>query len=110
MQEIIYMLQLTEFFKAAGDPTRQRILNLLLNYASFNVNDLCTILSEPQSKISRHLKILRNSGWVMFTRRDKWVYYRLNPDLNKELLEVLKIIFKDYLEFESDLKNAQAHV
>lgn len=110
MQEKTYMLQLTEFFKAAGDPTRQRILNLLLHYSSFNVNDLCTILSEPQSKISRHLHILRYSGWVVFNRRDKWVYYRLNPDLNNELLEVLKNMFKDYLEFESDLKNAQSHV
>lgn len=104
------MLQLPEFFKAAGDTTRLRILNLLLHNTTFNVNDLCTILREPQSKISRHLNILRNSGWVVFKRRDKWVYYRLNPDLNRELLIVLKTMFKDYLEFESDLKNSQSHV
>jgi len=104
------MLNLSEFFKAAGDPTRQRILNLLIHFPAFNVNDLCKILAEPQSKISRHLNILKNSGWLVFKRRDKWVYYRLNPELNQDLLDVLSKIFKDYLEFEADLKNAQAYV
>lgn len=104
------MLNLSEFFKAAGDPTRQRILNLLIHYPAFNVNDLCHILNEPQSKISRHLSILRNSGWLVFKRRDKWVYYRLNPDINQNLLDVLSKIFKDYLEFETDLKNAQTYI
>ena len=104
------MIQLVEFFKAAADPTRQRIVNLLIHFSTLNVNDLCTILSEPQSKISRHLQILRNGGWVIFKRRDKWVYYRLNPELNKDLVEVLKNLFKNYIEFESDLKNAQAYV
>jgi len=104
------MLNLSEFFKAAGDPTRQRILNLLIHFPAFNVNDLCTILNEPQSKISRHLSILKNGGWLIFKRRDKWVYYRLNPELNQDLLEVLKKIFKNYIEFETDLKNAQSLV
>jgi ArsR family transcriptional regulator len=104
------MIQLAEFFKAVGDPTRQRILNLLIHHGTFNVNDLCTILKEPQSKISRHLQILKTSGWVIFNRRDKWVYYRVNPGLNQDLLDVLKNLFKNYLEFESDLKNAQSYV
>ena len=104
------MLNLSEFFKAAGDPTRQRILNLLIHFPAFNVNDLCKILNEPQSKISRHLNILKNSGWLVFKRRDKWVYYRLNPELNQDFLDVLSKIFKDYLELEMDLKNAQTFV
>ncbi len=100
-------LELSDFFKALGDETRQRIINLLLNFPALNVNDLSRILEQPQSKISRHLSILRHTGWLAFTRRDKWVYYKIHPDLDDKFLESLKNLFKNYLQFESDVKNAR---
>jgi len=101
------ILDLAEFFKALSDFTRLRIINLLIHFAALNVNDLCAILNQPQGKISRHLNVLRNSKWVVFTRRDKWVYYKINPEVNALLLTVLKEIFQDRLQFESDLKNGR---
>jgi len=97
---------LSEFFKALGDHTRLRIINLLIHFPALNVNDLCSNLNQPQSKISRHLNVLRNGKWVIFTRRDKWVYYKLNPEVNQLLINVLKEIFQGHLQFESDLKKA----
>ncbi|HFE65227.1 MAG TPA: metalloregulator ArsR/SmtB family transcription factor [Caldithrix sp.] len=98
---------LTVFFKGLADQTRQRIINILLYYPAVNVNDLSEILSVPQSKISRHLAILRHSGWLVYTRRDKWVYYKINPGLDSRFLEALKSIFNQFLLFESDHKTAQ---
>jgi ArsR family transcriptional regulator len=101
---------LVEFFKAVSDITRLRIVNLLLHYSTINVNDLTQILNLPQSNISRHLAILRKSGWLLFNRRDKWVYYKINPDLNRQLLMVFKEMFKNYLQLETDLKNAESRL
>jgi ArsR family transcriptional regulator len=99
---------LGEFFKAMSDLTRLRIINLLINFPALNVNDLCSILNQPQSKISRHLNVLRNAKWVIFTRRDKWIYYKVNPEVNQLLLNVLKETFQGYLQYESDLKSARS--
>ncbi len=98
---------LAGFFKAAGDMTRLRILNLLLYHPVLNVNQITDILMEPQSKISRHLSNLRLTKWLVFNRRDKWVYYKLNPELSSQLLNSLKQMFQNYLQFENDLINAK---
>lgn len=98
---------LTVFFKGLTDQTRQRIVNVLLHHPAVNVNDLSSILSVPQSKVSRHLAILRHSGWLVYTRREKWIYYKLNPELNSQFLEALKLLFNQFLLFESDRKSAQ---
>ena len=101
------ILDLTEFFKSLSDLTRLRIINLLIHFPALNVNDLCTILSQPQGKISKHLNVLRNSKWVVFTRRDRWIYYKINPDVNTLLLTVLQEMLHDRLQFEADLKNGR---
>lgn len=48
---------------ALADPTRARIL-LVLEQHPLSVSELCTVLQQPQSTISRHLKILSDEGWV----------------------------------------------
>ena len=48
---------------ALADPTRSRIL-LLLDGRELMVGELCAVLQLPQSTVSRHLKILRDEGWV----------------------------------------------
>lgn len=48
---------------ALADPTRARIL-LVLEQHPLSVSELCTVLQQPQSTISRHLKTLADEGWV----------------------------------------------
>lgn len=55
-------------FKALADATRQRILQVLVRQ-DVNVSELVEILSQPQSTISRHLKVLRDAGLIV-DRRD----------------------------------------
>jgi len=99
------MSNMTEIFKALSDPTRQRIIYLLLHTQSLHVNEFCHVLIEPQSKVSRHLTILRNAGWVVYKRRDKRIYYRIDPNIDPEFLTALKNLFSKSIEFETDLKN-----
>ncbi|HEY5658868.1 MAG TPA: metalloregulator ArsR/SmtB family transcription factor, partial [Myxococcota bacterium] len=53
----------TQLFAAFADPTRLRLLSLLC-VRELCVCDLCDILGEIQPKISRHLAILREAGYV----------------------------------------------
>lgn len=102
--------ELSEFFKGLGDETRQRIINLLLHHQAMNVNDLCRILNEPQSKVSRHLTILRNSKWLVNYRRDHWVFYRINSNISPRLQSVLRELFENYLQFQTDLINSRKDI
>src|SRR4051812_5228095 len=63
-------------FKSLGDATRLRILGLLLA-GEVCVCDIHESLRIPQSKASRHLAYLRQSGLVETRRDGLWVHYRL---------------------------------
>ena len=53
------------------------------------VCDLTDALQLSQPKISRHLADLRKCGLVLDTRKGKWVYYKLHPELPSWALEVI---------------------
>lgn len=71
------MRRLEAMFKALGDGTRLRIMSILLNQ-ELCVCEIVETLKLPQSRISRHLGILRDAGMVMDRREAQNVYYRLN--------------------------------
>ena len=62
--------------KAAGEPTRLRILALLCR-SELTVKDLTAILGQSQPRISRHLKLLADCGLIARYPEGAWVYYRL---------------------------------
>jgi ArsR family transcriptional regulator len=61
--------------RAAGEPTRFRILRLVAA-GDLTVKDLTTILGQSQPRISRHLKLLVESGLVERFPEGAWAYYR----------------------------------
>jgi ArsR family transcriptional regulator len=71
------MQHLATFFKALADPTRLRIVELLMQ-SSFCVCEMQRILQLPQPLLSRHLAYLRHSGLVKSQRAGVRVNYRLN--------------------------------
>ncbi len=62
--------------KAAGEPTRLRVL-ALLREAELTVKDLTAILGQSQPRISRHLKLLSEAGLIDRYPEGAWVFYRL---------------------------------
>lgn len=74
---------LPEFFKALSDPTRLRILRLLMDRPHC-VCEMEGALNLPQPLLSRHLAFLRYKGLVEGRREGVRVEYRLdraNPTL-----------------------------
>jgi len=73
------MEHLLEILRAAGESTRLRVL-LLLHEGELTVTELVHILGQSQPRVSRHLKLLANSGVVEWVREGSWVFYRLSRD------------------------------
>lgn len=87
------MNEAVRVFKALADPTRLRIIKLLEG-GELCVCQLTTVLQMGQSRISRHLSILKQAGLIEDRREGKWVHYRLGclpiADLLTERLKRLE--------------------
>lgn len=79
-------MYIVELNKALADPTRIRLLNILLPF-ELNVGELVELFQMGQSRISRHLKILSGCGLIRSRRDGQWTFYsaehnqRLQPFL-----------------------------
>jgi ubiquinone/menaquinone biosynthesis C-methylase UbiE len=93
-------------FKALADPTRLRILHLLLE-RELNVNEVVSILDIGQSGISRHLKILADSGLVRCRKDGLWSFYSADADGEQAaLLRLLPHIMAGEPQLREDEKTA----
>ena len=64
-------------FHALSDPIRFQVLELLRSQ-ELCVCELCEHLGVTQSKLSFHLKILKEVGLVRSRQEGRWIYYSLN--------------------------------
>jgi ubiquinone/menaquinone biosynthesis C-methylase UbiE len=69
------MGSLLSMLRAAGDPTRLRLL-LLLAKAELTVSEITEIIGQSQPRISRHLKLLCDAGLLERIKEGAWVFYR----------------------------------
>jgi ubiquinone/menaquinone biosynthesis C-methylase UbiE len=65
-------------FQAVSDPTRLRLLRLL-NCEELNVQEMVHILAMNQPRISKHLAILVDAGWLRQRKEGTWSWYRAVP-------------------------------
>lgn len=76
--------RLAQLFHALSDATRLRIVNELLA-GERCVCDLTVALDAAQSRLSFHLKTLKDAGLVCDRREGRWVYYSLVPAALEDL-------------------------
>ncbi len=87
-----------KYFRALGDPTRVRILELLRDEDELSVSDLVERLGQSQSKVSNHLACLRWCGFVHTRRAHPSVYYRVADERVTELLALGRALLADNAE------------
>ena len=75
-------------FHALSDETRLRILERLRR-GERCVCELTDALDAAQSRLSFHLRILREAGLVTDRRDGRWTHYAINPDALSEAGEML---------------------
>jgi len=99
-------------FKGFADPTRIRILSLLVA-GELCVCDIVDILRLPQSTVSRHLAYLRRMGLVDATREWKFAHYRLaEPEhaVHRSLLHCVRTCFRGITSLDTERLQAEARV
>lgn len=72
-------MEIIKYCKALADETRSRLVNVLLEY-ELNVGEIVQVMEMGQSRISRHLKILSESGLVDVRREGLWAFYRASEE------------------------------
>jgi ArsR family transcriptional regulator len=78
-------------FHALADETRLRILEHLAE-REHCVCDLTDALEAGQSRLSFHLKTLKDAGLVTDRRQGRWIYYTLRPEAVDELRDAVVAI------------------
>jgi len=91
------MKDIVNIFKALADPTRLRIV-LLLRQRELCVCELMAILEMEQSRVSHHMRVLREAGLAEDVREGRWIIYRLLPDVFPVLDGLLTGALRDRIE------------
>jgi ArsR family transcriptional regulator len=77
---------------AIAEPTRLQAVQLLADGSEHCVCELMQKLDATQSRMSRHMQVLKQAGLVVDRRDAQWVRYRLNPDLPVEIADVVEAV------------------
>ncbi len=82
--------RVARLFQALSDPTRLHIVELLAD-GEHCVCDLMTAVDAAQSRLSFHLKTLKDAGLVVDRKEGRWVHYRLRPEALEEMAGALRL-------------------
>lgn len=74
---------------ALSEPTRLGAVQILSDGGEHCVCELMARLDATQSRMSRHMQVLKQAGLVVDRRDAQWVRYRLNPALAAESQAIL---------------------
>jgi ArsR family transcriptional regulator len=79
----------SRLFHALSDETRLQILERL-RAGERCVCELTDALDAAQSRLSFHLKVLKDAGLVSDRREGRWMYYTMNPETLGEIADLVE--------------------
>lgn len=81
-----------DLLSALADPTRLAAIRLLWDGREHCVCELMRDLGATQSRMSRHMAVLKQVGLVIDRRDAQWVRYRRNPDLSETSAAIINAV------------------
>lgn len=84
-----------QIFLASSDTSRLRILNLILTNGEMCITDLEHILEFTQTKTSRHLLYLKNSGILSSRKINQWAFYQIKDEVFDIVKQILQFVSRD---------------
>jgi ArsR family transcriptional regulator, arsenate/arsenite/antimonite-responsive transcriptional repressor len=84
------LAQVARWFHALSDETRLQVVHMLTR-GEHCVCDLQSSIGAAQSRLSFHLKTLKDAGLVTDRREGRWNYYALNPEALDAMAEFLAV-------------------
>jgi ArsR family transcriptional regulator len=91
------MKDIVKIFKALADPTRLRIM-LLLRRRELCVCELMFILEMEQSRVSHHMRVLRDAGIAEDVRDGRWIIYRIPEGARMLIAELFAGTLQERIE------------
>ena len=77
---------------ALAEPTRLGAILIIWDGGEHCACELMDRLNTSQSRMSRHMKVLRDAGLVLDRRDAQWVRYRRNPDLPQGIEDIIDAV------------------
>jgi ArsR family transcriptional regulator, arsenate/arsenite/antimonite-responsive transcriptional repressor len=103
------MRDLAKTFQALSDTNRIRILKML-EIRPLCVCEITEILNLANSTVSKHLSLLRESGFIIDEKEGRWVNYRLIDHADNEYVVNLLPLLSSWLPDDSIIKQDQQRV
>lgn len=79
---------------ALSDPTRLGAVRLIWDGREHCVCDLMRQLGASQSRMSRHMAVLKAAGLVIDRRDAQWVRYRRNPAVPPQIAAIVDAVME----------------
>ncbi len=86
---------LSDFLKTTGalyDETRVQLLKFIDRHGAMCICDLQNSFNMLQSRLSRHIKILKDSGFLSIKKDGRWSYYSIRTPLDRFRLQAIEEI------------------
>ncbi len=83
------MYDTVKMLKAIADGNRFKIFNLLMDNGETCACELLKDFNISQPTLSRHMKVMVDSGLIVARKDAQWMKYAVNPDALKELRDAL---------------------
>src|SRR4030095_7332106 len=88
MPRTLSLTNTASVFHALSDETRLALLDQLKRGEQC-VCELTEVMKAGQSRLSFHLKVLKDAGLLLDRREGRWMYYSINPDAIDSLEELV---------------------
>jgi len=86
---------LEDFLKTTGalyDETRVKLLKFIEEHGALCICDLQESFNMVQSRLSRHIKILKDAGFLRVKKEGRWAYYSIRRPLDRFRLQAIEEI------------------
>lgn len=93
MTSLTARIKVSAAFHALSDPTRLELINRLAGGEQC-VCELTDALKTGQSRLSFHLKVLKDAGLIQDRREGRWMYYKLVEEAFEEVEELIRTLRK----------------
>ena len=103
------MRDLAKTFQALSDTNRIRILKML-EIRPLCVCEITEILKLANSTVSKHLSLLRDSGFIIDEKEGRWVNYRLIDHEDNEYVTNLIPLLSSWLPDDNIIKQDRRRV
>ena len=87
-----------DLLSALAEPTRLAAIRLLWDGREHCVCELMRELGATQSRMSRHMAVLKQAGLVVDRRDAQWVRYRRNPGLPEAAVAIVDAVLASLTE------------